>query len=102
MSHYHSVVWIDHQKASAWQFKETDAAAIEARGLRKRSRRVVDSDFLDSVAATYTKHEASASDNDLSMAKSVAAKPRRKRTSVFPCQPWISLVTIPMSVSLSI
>ena len=26
MSHYHAVVWIDHQKATAWQFTSTEQA----------------------------------------------------------------------------
>jgi hypothetical protein len=24
MSHYHAVVWIDHQRATAWQFTSTE------------------------------------------------------------------------------
>ena len=27
MSHFHSVVWIDHQKASTWQFTSTEQTA---------------------------------------------------------------------------
>jgi stalled ribosome rescue protein Dom34 len=27
MSYYHSVVWIDHQKATAWQFTSTEASS---------------------------------------------------------------------------
>jgi hypothetical protein len=46
--------------ASAWQMKPSATGdPIEAGGLRKRTRRVVDADFLDTVAAVYTEHKAS-------------------------------------------
>ena len=38
MSHYHAVVWIDHQKATAWQFTPTeqDSTVIHAHEQHQR------------------------------------------------------------------
>lgn len=38
MSHYHAVVWIDHQKATAWHFTSTEQAntVIHAQGQHQR------------------------------------------------------------------
>jgi stalled ribosome rescue protein Dom34 len=38
MSHYHAVVWIDHQRATAWHFAPTaqDSSVIHAHGQHQR------------------------------------------------------------------
>jgi hypothetical protein len=39
MSHYHAVVWIDHQRATVWQFTPTEQAntVIHAHGQHQRA-----------------------------------------------------------------
>ena len=61
MSHYHAVVWIDHQKATVWQFTATaqEGTVVHAHGQhRVHSRKsthgghksAVDQKFFDEVA----------------------------------------------------
>ncbi|MGA2709577.1 MAG: translational machinery protein [Steroidobacteraceae bacterium] len=61
MSHYHAVVWIDHQKASAWQLTETEQqhAVVHAHHHQAYAdggkhtgahREVADHQFFDEVA----------------------------------------------------
>ena len=62
MSHYHAVVWMDHQKATAWHFSPTQQQETVVRALdqhqRVHSRKsahgghksAADHDFFDDVA----------------------------------------------------
>jgi stalled ribosome rescue protein Dom34 len=62
MSHFHAVVWIDHQRATAWQFTSTEQVntVIQAHGQHQRvhSRKsthgghksATDQHFFDEVA----------------------------------------------------
>ena len=62
MSHYHAVVWIDHQKATAWHFSPTaqDETKIQAKDQHQRihsrksehggHRSPADHHFFDDVA----------------------------------------------------
>jgi stalled ribosome rescue protein Dom34 len=62
MSHYHAVVWIDHQKATSWQFTadEQQKTMVEAQDQHQRVHRrgsahgghkaAADHDFFDEVA----------------------------------------------------
>jgi stalled ribosome rescue protein Dom34 len=64
MSHYHAVVWIDHQRATAWQLTSTEqtSTVIHAHGQHQRvhSRKsthgghkaAADQQFFDEVART--------------------------------------------------
>ncbi|GAC1306505.1 MAG: hypothetical protein NVSMB10_11280 [Steroidobacteraceae bacterium] len=63
MSFYHSVVWIDHQKATAWQFTATEqqSSVIHAHGQHQKihsrksthggHKNPADAKFFDEVAA---------------------------------------------------
>jgi stalled ribosome rescue protein Dom34 len=62
MSHYHAVVWIDHQRATVWQFTPTEQAntVIHAHGQHQRAhsrksthgghKSSADQHFFDEVA----------------------------------------------------
>jgi stalled ribosome rescue protein Dom34 len=61
MSHYHAVVWIDHQKASAWQVTVTEQQHTVVHAHRHQAysdggkhsgahREVADREFFDEVA----------------------------------------------------
>ena len=59
MSHYHAVVWIDHQKGTVWQFSPTEqeGTVVHAHGQHKvHSRKSThvghepDKNFFDEVA----------------------------------------------------
>ncbi|HMD73458.1 MAG TPA: hypothetical protein VKG05_06325 [Steroidobacteraceae bacterium] len=65
MSHYHAIVWIDHQKASIWQLTETEqqhsivrAPHLQARAddgkHTKAHHEAADYPFFDEVAKSLT------------------------------------------------